>query len=295
MADSDSKEEKEEKSDYQLASWQIQQLVEDLEKEGGRKAHVGKLIYDKNIGIYGESGSEKRKAFRNFKNNLRRQTIKTYWNESIIGRQVQPHPLTLSEYHAFNRLEQSKKDPKKDPKDDTKMNNNDDWSDEVHPDDPAGQDGSGAGGVQFKTIDGGVTGAAGNQILPPVPPPVNPPIFTPPKVKQAFQKPRASIEQKSNPRLSLDGSLVDAFSGLSVFDEHQGKPTLPNGDGTLKNPIYVPVDLVHPERNHGFCIHAFPNMLVGGQTRNIVEISHQASLCDLEGTILLQTKVPNLY
>jgi len=78
------------KEEYTLKDWEIQQLVEDIEKEGGRKRDTGKYIYDKRESVYGAQGSAKRKAFRNFKNNLRRQTIQTYWKETIIGRQVQP-------------------------------------------------------------------------------------------------------------------------------------------------------------------------------------------------------------
>jgi len=273
-------ETKEAKDDYTLQDWQIQQLIEDIEKEGGRKADNGRLIYDANPSIYGTQGSTKRKAFRSLKNNFRRQSIQTYWSNSIVGRQVQPHPITLAEYQAFTSLAKTKQMDLNIKGDDNS------WADEVHPDD-ANVDAMDSG-VRFKKIDE-VVGAA--QPLPPpntaTPPRVLPPAATriqspPPRVIPTYKKttPKREMGKAFHSEASTEDSFVDAFS---MMDLSSGGD-LPYGDGSLDRPIYVLANTRFPERNHGFCIHAFPNMICEKKmTRNIIEISHESSLSDLEG------------
>lgn len=277
--------------EYKLKDWEIQQLVEDIEKEGGRKADNGKLIYDANPNIYGAQGSTKRTAFRWKKNNLRRQSIQHYWKESIIGRQVSPHPITLSEYQAFSKLLSAKAtvstaDMSADA---------DAWEDEIHPDD-TGSGGGGSNEVRFKKI--GDVEAPKVQVPPSTPStpaprpaqrsmqassvvrmaPMAPAPSTPANVpSQVFRSPRPALPRSS--ASSVDDSLVDSFSALSVSGT-----ALPWGDGSKENPIYAFVNWKCPERNHGFCVHAFPNMLCEGRTRNVIEIAHSAELCDLQGS-----------
>lgn len=277
----------EEEEDYKLQAWEIQQLLEDLEKHGGRKADNGKLIYDKSPTIYGKQGSNKRIAFRKCKNNFRRQSISTYWKEAIVDKQIQPHPLTLNEYQAYSNLLASKtaKSPIAPKQLYPKMEEAEPWEDEIHPDDKTGNE---DGGVKFKKIDDIPSTAQ--------PPPPSPslPQFHSPALKQ--QTPRFSPLQQGSFSKNMQpktpgssfpvsttevDSFADAFSNMSL-SEHID---LPYGDGSKERPIYVAVDWNHPEKNHGFCVHAFPNMFVDGRTRNIIEISHVASLCDLEGTI----------
>jgi len=279
---------KQEDIDYKLQTWEIQQFLEDIEKEGGRKIDNGKQIYDSRDAIYGSQGSAKRKAFRKFKNNLRRQSIQTYWKESILGRQVQPHPLTLAEYQAYQTLLSSKTSlASADPE---TMDVGDPWEDEVHPDDTGGE----VKEVKFKKIDdaGPALGGVQQQKAPPVQQ------FSPARFPKLAEKPKAPVVKHaplmppygsppavfSNATSTLDESFTDAFSNMSFSEAGDA---FPYGDGSKEKPIFVLADFKHPERNHGFVVHAFANMLCDGRTRNIIEISHPASLCDLEGTILL--------
>ena len=69
---------------------------------------------------------------------------------------------------------------------------------------------------------------------------------------------------------------------------------LPQGNGTKASPIYFAVNIAAPELNHGFCCLKFPNMTcpAAGEIRDIVEISHEASWCDLQGDWQWKAFVP---
>jgi hypothetical protein len=80
-----------------LEDWQVKELLIDIEKIGGRgKTNQFLEICNRNVRIYGSSGSEKRRRFQRALENLKRRKPQSYL-DLVLKHDVQPSAATLRE------------------------------------------------------------------------------------------------------------------------------------------------------------------------------------------------------